>query len=287
MGLDIDGARFLLAEKARGLRFGRTLTLGRQGIYMSEKSYSTFLKSFGARASLSEYADEFFHALGAKPLISMDASNYEGAAIVHDMNELVAAEHHATFDTVIDGGTLEHVFNFPNAIRNCMEMVKPGGQLVLMTPWHNYSGHGFYQFSPELIHNTLSEENGYRIEKMLIVAEGSWYSVKNPSELKRRIEISTRDPVLLYVTARRIADQPIFLCWPQQSDYSAAWERGDYTMSTPEQMTSIKSRLVKNFSLLEKLQFKWQNVKSKRSISLNRNPGFVRICASHQIPNFG
>lgn len=287
MGLDINGARFLLGEKARGIDFGRTLTLGRQGIYMSENSYASFLKTLGVQATVSEYADDFFRGIGAEPLIPMDASNYEGAAIIHDMNELVDDQYHAAFDTVIDGGTLEHVFNFPNAIRNCMEMVKPGGQLVLMTPWHNYSGHGFYQFSPELIHNTLSEENGYRVEKMLIAAEGSWYSVKNPGDLKRRIEISTRDPVLLYVTARRIAACPVFSRWPQQSDYSAAWQRGAYGTTDPAQNLSLKSRLVKSFPALESLRSSWRGLKHRRSLSLARNPGLVRLCPSREIPGRG
>lgn len=286
MGLDIKGARFLLGEKSRGVHFGHTLTLGRQGIYLSGSSYSAFIKMLGTQVSTNEYADDFFHGLGARPLAVMDASNYEGAGIIHDLNEPVDPQYHSAFDTVIDGGTLEHVFNFPVAIRNCMEMVKPGGQLILMSPWHNYPGHGFYEFSPELFHNTLSPHNGFSVERMLVDVEGHWYSVRTPAELKQRVEISTRDQVLLYITARKLASCPVFASWPQQSDYSAAWDRGDYTASAPEQMTSFKSRLVKNFSLLENLQSKWQSIKYKRSISLNRNPGFVRICASHEIPKF-
>jgi SAM-dependent methyltransferase len=284
MGLDISGARFLLGEKTRSVFFGHTLTLGRQGIYMGEKPYHLFLDSIGVKADVSGYADDFFRGLGAEPLIAIDASHYEGASIVHDMNLPIDPQYNAAFDTVIDGGTLEHIFNFPVAIRNCMEMVKPGGQLILMTPWHNYPGHGFFEFSPELIYNTLSEENGFRVEKMLIDVEGNWYSVKNPVDLQQRIEISTRDPVLLYVTARKISSCQLFLKWPQQSDYSAAWQRGSYGTTQQTGTSSIKSSLIKIFPVLEKLRDIWRRHKSHCRLSPRNNPGLVRIGPSHIIP---
>lgn len=284
MGLNISGARFLLGEKLRNVRFGRTLTLGRQGIYMGENSYLTFLDLVGAKVTTTEFADDFFRGLGAEPLIAMDASAYEAAAIIHNMNEPVDQQYHSTFDTVIDGGTLEHVFNFPVAIRNCMEMVKPGGQLILMTPWHNYPGHGFFEFSPELIYNTLSEENGFRVERMLIDAEGSWYSVKNPIDLEHRIEISTRDQILLYITARKVASCPLFSKWPQQSDYSAAWKRGAYASPQEARVLSMKHHLAKRIPALEKWLNRWRTYRLLKSFSPVRNPGMVRICRSDDIP---
>jgi 2-polyprenyl-3-methyl-5-hydroxy-6-metoxy-1,4-benzoquinol methylase len=57
---------------------------------------------------------------------------------------------------VFDGGTLEHIFDYPTAIKNCMKMVKPGGHLLLTTPANNWFGHGFYQFSPELFYSFVS-----------------------------------------------------------------------------------------------------------------------------------
>lgn len=284
MGLDIKGARFLLGEKSRGVHFGRTLTLGRQGIYMSDSSYPAFIKMLGTQVSTSEYADDFFHGLGARPLSVMDASGYEGAGIIHDLNEPVDPQYHSSFDTVIDGGTLEHVFNFPVAIRNCMEMVKPGGQFILMTPWHNYPGHGFYEFSPELFYNTLSPQNGFSVERMLVDVEGYWYSVRTPAELKQRVEISTRDQVLLYITARKLASCPVFASWPQQSDYSAAWEletlRSPASAEFPEKKCHPKASSL----LWEELRSNWRAIKQRRALSPARNPGLIKMCPSPEIP---
>jgi hypothetical protein len=214
----------------------------------------------------------------------MDASPYEGADVIHDLNEPIGPELHSCFDTVIDGGTLEHVFHFPNSIRTCMELVKPGGHLILMTPWHNYPGRGFYQLSPELLYGVLSAENGYEVERMLIAAEGSWYSVRKPEELKRRIEIATDDQILLYVTARRINERPIFAKWPQQSDYSAAWQRGSYAESATPPQPTLAQRLSAVFPPFEFLRSSLRDRRSRLAQRLERNPGLVRICASNEIP---
>ena len=287
MAIDINAARFLLSEKNRGINFGRTLTLGRQGVCMSRSAYASFLEMLEVRTDEFENADAFFRGMGAAPLTHVDASDFEGAAIVHDMNDLVPSHYHAVFDTVMDGGTLEHVYNFPVAMRNCMEMVKPGGQLVMGTPWHNFAGHGFYQFSPELFYSTLSEENGYEIEKMLIVADGYWWSVKKPSDLQDRIEIFTADSVILYITARRLGAVPLFSHWPQQSDYKAAWDSAATRASSPVRPRALRTRLADKFAPIDHLRSIWQSRKRRRKLTPAHNPGLEKICRHDVIPSSG
>lgn len=284
MGLNINGSRFLLAEKKRGLSLGRLLTLGRQEVYMADHDYTGMLKELGHERTVPTYADDFFQGLGAASLEVMDASPYEGAEVIHDLNEPIGPELHAGFDTVIDGGTLEHVFHFPNSIRTCMELVKPGGHLILMTPWHNYSGHGFYQFSPELFYNILSPANGYVIERMLMVSEGYWYGIRNPSEIQRRIEVSTADSIDLYIIAKRTGSGKIFQSWPQQSDYSAAWKQGSYGQVSQGSSKTLKDEITGRLPFLENLQSKWRRLKARRLLSPAKNPGMVRLCRSHEIP---
>jgi hypothetical protein len=166
-----------------------------------------------------------------------------------------------------------------------MQMVRPGGRLIMMTPWHNYSGHGLYQFSPELLYGVLSSENGYEVERMLIVAEGSWYSIRKPEELNRRIEIITDDPILIYLTARRIDECPIFTKWPQQSDYSAAWQRGSYSESGAAPRLTTVQRLSAIFPPLESLRNVLRDRRAKLAQSPVRNPGLIRICPSSEVPS--
>jgi SAM-dependent methyltransferase len=247
MGVDWHTARALIAARSSGVDFDRTATLGRQNLHVSLPEIADMLRDYGLpgdRLDLSapqpEFADDFFGLLGTRELTAIDASSYEGAH-VHDMNLPIPESLRQQFDVVLDGGTLEHVFNFPTAIQNAMEMVRVGGHLFLQTPANNFLGHGFYQFSPELFFRVLSADNGYAIERMLIYETypgSDWYEVTDPAAVQSRVElIGSEHRTLLLVHARRTADKPIFAQTPQQSDYAASWsEAGD--QSRPDRQKS-------------------------------------------------
>jgi 2-polyprenyl-3-methyl-5-hydroxy-6-metoxy-1,4-benzoquinol methylase len=78
----------------------------------------------------------------------LDASPYEGADTIHDMNTPVPEAWHGRYDVV--SGSLEHIFNFSVAIANLANMLRVGGTIFVTTPVNNLMGHGVYQFSPEL-----------------------------------------------------------------------------------------------------------------------------------------
>jgi hypothetical protein len=237
MGILLGDARLLFEAKAAGVRFDRTLTLGRQQLFLEPAALAPFVPSapgldrFLAEARHEGPADPLFTLLGCEELVSMDASPYEGAKIVHDLNMPVPRDWQAGFDVVVDGGTLEHVFNFPVGLSNAMSLVKPGGHLVLLTPANNYFGHGFYQFSPELFFNVLSEENGYRVKQVVAMEQSPgtpMYDVSDPGEIRSRVLLTNAWPVLLFVLAERVREAPLLERWPMQSDYSRLWqERAD------------------------------------------------------------
>jgi hypothetical protein len=58
-----------------------------------------------------------FKSLGARSIASLEASAFEGAKFVHNLNQPVGNEFKQRFDLVYDGGMLEHIFNFPVASR--------------------------------------------------------------------------------------------------------------------------------------------------------------------------
>src|SRR5439155_26296377 len=68
------------------------------------------------------YAEPLFRALGAKEVVSLDASKYQGSSFEHDMNLPIPEKFQQQFDVVYDGGSIEHVFNAPQALKNCMQM---------------------------------------------------------------------------------------------------------------------------------------------------------------------
>ena len=226
MGIDRDVAAFLLAARERQANFHNTLMLGNQQFQFYEADYK-FIKQKFAGENLREIkeATDFFRYLGAQEIAAMDVSDYEDAEIIHDLNKPLPAELTEKFTFVLDGGTLEHVFNFPVGLANAMRLVEVGGHLCIITGGNNFMGHGFYQFSPELFYRTLNEQNGFQIER-LVAAEvgGRWFEASDPQTVRGRVELINDKPTYLMVLARKTASVTPFSETPQQSDYAAMWE---------------------------------------------------------------
>jgi SAM-dependent methyltransferase len=218
------------------------------------------------------FADEFFRALGAADLSFLDRSKYEGADLLHDLNQPLPARLSACFDVVIDGGTLEHVFNYPTALKSCMEAVALGGRLIIFTPGDGLMGHGFFQLSPELFYRACGPENGFRVERMLIWHFRNWYEVRDPAEVGRRVEACIGYPAILCVTAWRHEIKPIFAEWPIQIDYA---DPSPKTQSELFDQRTLKDRLVSRLKVLSELQSIWRTYKGNRARRLS-NPGSFR-----------
>lgn len=234
MGIVKADCIFLFYAKTLGVSFETTCTLGHLELYADKNVMSQCIAKYkNGEKNLEEvtfsdrYSDPLFEILGTKKLDTLDFSPYEGATIVHDLNVPIPGKLHNSFSCVLDSGTLEHVFNFPIAIKSCMEAVKVGGHYIGITPTNNQMGHGFYQFSPELFYRTFSEENGFRILKMLItVTDGEnlkWYEVADPKKVNNRVMVVNNIPLSLMFIAEKIAQKEIFTITPQQSDYTATW----------------------------------------------------------------
>jgi hypothetical protein len=247
MGIDVNGVQFLAFAKSVDVDFTETAMIGRQNLYISREEMRQVIESFGDAVSedeivqICEGSDGFSEALlkhlGAMQAHSFDYSAYQKATYVHDMNEPIPDKFKEQYTTVLDGGSLEHVFNFPVAIKNCMEMVKVGGHYLAITPANNFFGHGFYQFSPELYFAVFSEDNGFKIEKMIAFEEKRrpvWYSVKSPREVSGRVTLCNSFPVYLLVIAKKVSRRSIFANLPQQSDYTALWS-ANYGASSPDE----------------------------------------------------
>jgi hypothetical protein len=217
MGIDSDMARFLSYCKENGVNFESTLQIGRQNCYFSSEVLG--IKS-------GDFAEPYFTFLGAKKVDSLDYSDYQQASIIHDMNLPINNDLKEKYSIVIDGGTLEHVFNYPVAVKSCMEMVRIGGHLILATPANNFPGHGFYQFSPELFFSLLGECNGFSETRLFMQDDRyRWFEVRNPQNIKCRVDIciAKNNPSLLYVVSKKIGSTPEKLN-VLQSDYVDVWE---------------------------------------------------------------
>ena len=243
MGLIDCRAKLMLEAKKNGVVFASTLTLGRQKCNLTEGELAHLRQVYGIPGKPSEtvtlgyrsYADEFFRDyLNVEKLSVMDFSDYDGAEIIHDLNYPIDENLEGSFDVVVDGGTLEHIFNFPTAIGNCMKMLKVGGNLFIFSMANNHCGHGFYQFSPELFFRILQPLNGFEVKSVILVKhpfpgaelsrKQTCFKVKDPEILGRRSNLVTRSPLGIMVHALKVGNKPVFEQYPQQSDYIGKWQ---------------------------------------------------------------
>jgi hypothetical protein len=254
VALSFNSIKFLFWAKNLGVDFNRTSTLGRLGLSCSPRMLGHALRDFNLPASKEAidrcyqkgprealFADNFYQLLGAKETFSVDYSDFEGASFVHDLNVPFPENLQGRFDVVLDGGTLEHVFNFPAALKNCLELLSVGGHFITTdVPANSLMGHGFYQFSPELFFRVFNSENGFILRKIVLYKcnrhDASFYEVQDPAVVGKRVELRSSEPVLMALLAQKTAALPILTHTPQQSDYVAVW-------NSPKQQWDHSTRL--------------------------------------------
>ena len=250
MGLDTASIKFACAAKSLGVDFSNSLMLGRQRLLADASALQEVFAIHGINLRATEflhankYGEEFFSLLGAHEINSMDYSSYEGATILHDMNSPIPADLNQRFSVVYDGGTIEHIFNVPQALKNCMEMVQVGGHFLQVNIANNYMGHGFWQFSPELLFRVFSPANGYEVKIVLlheVVSQRAWYVVSDPDQVHQRVTLCNSNPTYILTIAKRIAKCEIFSQPPIQSDYSAIWDRSDRASRTRREQSPPSS----------------------------------------------
>lgn len=273
MGVTTDGISFLAAASRSGVDYQRTLMIGRQAMVSEGRRVRAGLREAGLEIDLETaraisrdgqgFCEPLLRHLGAEDIQSLDASDFEGSTIVHDLNKPLPAPHLAAYSVVIDGGTLEHVFDFPAALKTCLEGVALGGHYIAITPVNNYAGHGFYQLTPELYFRVLAPDNGFRVRCMLWRSDhpfAGWYQVADPANVGHRVERRGLSRTLLFLAAERFAHREILAIPPQQSDYAAEWAAGAVDHGSREALSSLAGRVARRVPLIIKdgLQFAQQ-----------------------------
>ena len=272
MGVATQELRLLLVARSMGVKFDRTITMGRQDLLMTPHQLRKVCQSFGLSIDEGEaqriafdadrFSEPLFEKLGATKVDSMDASGFEGATVIHDLNEPLPSGLAGQYSLVFDGGTLEHVFSFPSAIRCCMELAALGGHVIVASPANNDMGHGFYQFGPDIFYRVFSPENGYQLQALFLVpaytTDGDWFKVMDPAKVGRRIGYNeSLKPLYLYAIAQRVSLVPIFLRAPQQQDYSKEWKTRPNKGVDPSRLTWFDNEI----AAAEQDRMRWGKVK--------------------------
>lgn len=161
MGIGAATFRELAELGARIATPGAPVMLGRQRCRLKHphrRHYRRALERAGHEAvslktifDASGYAEKPLEFLGFGKVETMDFSDYEGAQHLADLSKPLDPKYRGRFDFVLDGGTLEHVFDIPQAFRNIFDMLAPGGTFVSVNGFTGWPGHGFYQLQPDLV----------------------------------------------------------------------------------------------------------------------------------------
>ncbi len=242
MGIDAHNLALLAHAADLGVSYARTIGVGRQVVFVDPPQLERVRAWRGHpplpdAAASPRYFEPLMHGwFGASTVDSVDASPYEGATRIHDLNlpwpEPVAEADR--YDAVLDFGCLEHVFDFPTAWRNVVQLCRVGGHVLHALPANNLCGHGFYQFSPELFWNLYREPNGFAVLGMWMATKSDlahWWRVADPRALHRRVNLANAAQTYLMVVARKERDVAAFAT-PQQSDYAEGeWQQPSPTVA--------------------------------------------------------
>ena len=263
MGLDLQGVRYHCGLKKKGCSFRRVAMLGRQA-FASDVEVRPMLE-IACRAGLAletarverwlttagRFVEDFYRWLGAVQVESFDVSDYEGATRQWDMNEPLPEAEEGGYDFVFDGGTLEHVFRFSDALRGALALVAPGGMFLSATPANSYLGHGFYQFGPDLPFSILHPDNGFELGGVHLVEmrhKAVFHEVLPPGPTRGRALASTSWPAQMFYWGRRVSSIPERLV-AVQPDYQEAWQSGSHSERGGRKSCGGFRRLLTRFSV--------------------------------------
>lgn len=183
---------------------------------------------------------------------TLDYSDFEGADLILDLN-IKTQTIPQTFDVVLDGGTLEHIYHLDNALQNIDNFTKVGGLTIHLNPTSNHVDHGFYSFSPTF-YNDYYKNNGYEvldhylIEVDLLHYCSSWKCYRYDQKKFYSLSFGGwgNRPLATYFSAikRNKKSNEII---PQQSAYLAQWS----SIEPHENSEGIVKKYCKKFALAE------------------------------------
>lgn len=166
MGIARAAVELLLREHARSAFSGALLQLGRQSVEVDGAGLRGLAARTGARVGAAPEGPlddrALFAAMGFERVSALDVSAFEGADVIHDLNAPLPEAQRGRYDVVLNGGSLEHVFHVPNALSCVFDALRVGGRAVHIAPTSNLIDHGFYSFSPTLLHD-YHAANGWTI----------------------------------------------------------------------------------------------------------------------------
>ena len=277
MALTFHTFKFLEKLKKENHFFGETLSIGR---------LNNLIKKDEFKKLKLDFSDDFFadrllcNNFEITSLNALDYSSFEDADIIQDLNKPIV-NIEKKFDTILDFGTSEHVFDVSQCLKNISNLCKKGGIIIHCLPANNNCGHGFWQFSPELFFNIYSQKNGFKETEIILINlfdKKNWYLV-NKQKKGDRLELNSSEPLYLLVKSKKVNESNYEDI--NQSDYEQQWLNENNNYKIEKNFLSTSNKKIKEFfksslrnNLLTKEYYeKFENIKlhNKNNFKINKN----------------
>lgn len=189
MGIGYHVVEALIRESQYRPLSGDVVLIGRQTVYFTPESIVELLGKHGIEVNVNpadietgggstnnlanHYSKKLitdaalFRLLGMPKVQALDHSDYEGAEIIHNLTKPLPPNLEGCADFIVDGSTLDNVFDPAMVIRNFAAMLKPGGRLITTNMMSNH--YEPYAILPPLWYLDYFVANGFIDCKVYIV----------------------------------------------------------------------------------------------------------------------
>lgn len=222
MGIGRHVVEALIRESQHKPIKGDVILIGRQTVYFTPEAILDLLKEHGvdtkhlkpseletgggSTVNLPGYNgtklitdSELFRLIGVPKILALDHSDYEGAEIIHNLTTPVPPNLEGCADFIVDGSTLDNVFDPAMVLRNFAKMLKPGGRLITTNMYSNF--YEPYVILPPLWYFDYFTVNGFIDCKVYIIVFGS----DDPQGTQSNTNVFTLDIDALVDPARTIS----------------------------------------------------------------------------------
>lgn len=198
MGLAKNYIKYIIKSVKKYQIKGPVLTLGNQDIYATEDDIIRWLKdedfpykkSVEIKFSTSQdlprinpQAKKYIHAktffelmnIPQEQYYDVDKFDFDKPKILHDLEKPLDTRFYNFFNFVLDGATLEHIFDVKAVLSNIVNAVKVGGYVLHFVPAANFLNHGFYQFSPTFFYDFYTDNKFDIVESYIVEIRGNSY----------------------------------------------------------------------------------------------------------------
>lgn len=161
MGICFSFLKFFDVCYRQKALYGPMLVLGSQEIHETQEDILSFAEQYSYKTLFINQTVRSLFLDRYGILSYQDCDINDMADIQMDLNIPVKPELVERAMIVLDGGTIEHVFDIRQALRNIHDMTQLNGVIIHISPitWYN---HAYYNFNPKLF-KAIMAANSYSL----------------------------------------------------------------------------------------------------------------------------